>query len=397
MISLGAGSILTGAASASELSRQVAGDMPTVRDRHNGLGYRAGQFWILPTLETGILFDDNVFATSSGERSDAAWYVTPNVAIKSKFGRHALNVNLVANHYEYFDYSSQSRTDFHGDMDGRVEVSSDLVLLGGLKGGLRDQTIWDLEYPLGEVDPGRYYDFGAWGSINKAFNRLSVSIGGAYGFKTYEDVDGLDQSFRDSDEKAVEGRIAYLVSPGYRVYGDFRYNWRDYDGTEIGNSEGWRATGGVMFEITHLVSGEVGIGYMEQDYVGAGTASGWTYHAGLVWNPTPLMTVNLDADRTVEDTYLDADGRIQDMLSLSLDYEVSRRLVLSPSIAFAYNDYETQAFDDWRNHAGLQADYEVNRFLSVGGRYVYTYSDFTAPGYAEAGRHLVGLYAKARF
>ena len=42
VISLGAGSLLTGAASAQELSRQLAGSMPTVADRHNGLGYRAG-------------------------------------------------------------------------------------------------------------------------------------------------------------------------------------------------------------------------------------------------------------------------------------------------------------------------------------------------------------------
>ncbi len=52
------------------LSRIVAGEMPTVRDRYEGTGYRAGQFWILPTLELGVLYDSNVFGQSSGASDD---------------------------------------------------------------------------------------------------------------------------------------------------------------------------------------------------------------------------------------------------------------------------------------------------------------------------------------
>jgi hypothetical protein len=386
---------------AQELSRIVAGDMPTVRDRFEGLGYRAGQFWVLPSVETGVFYDSNVFGEAMGANDDWGVYVSPNVAVKSDFGRHAVNMRVGLDHFEYFDLSQQSRTNFDGELDGRFDIRSDLVVLGGIKGGKFVQTPGDLEYPTPGLptSPGDYYTLETWGSINKAFNRLTTSVGVAYKMYDYDDVNGVDQDFRDGDVITVGGRVGYIVSPGYSVYGDFRYNWRDYDGMTIQDSEGWRAFGGVAFEITHLVHGEVGVGYMEQTYDSAGspTTGGWTYHGALVWNPTQLMTVRLDADRTVEDSTLIQAGRIQDKLKLEIDYEVLRSLILSPSFGFAYNDYQNSPLDDFRYDAGVDLEYRMNRFLSVGSRYKYSYSDPSGPGLMDWDRHLVGIYAKARF
>ena len=401
LMAIMAGSLLPAAASAEELSRIVAGEMPTVRDRYEGLGMRAGQFWILPTVETGYFFDSNVFGEAVKPNSGSGIYVSPQVAVRSDFGRHALNMRVGLDHYEYFDFSSQSRTNVNGELDGRIDVRRDLVILGGVRGGLFQQTAHDLEYPLpGAVfKPGDYTTVETWGSINKAFNRLSVSAGVAYKMYDYDDIDGFDQDYRDSDVVTVGGRMGYLFSPGYRVFGDFRYNWRDYDNGFISDSEGWRALGGVEFEITHLLWGTVAVGYMEQDYRNplTPTARGFSYHAGLVWNPTRLMTVYLDADRTVEDSAITGRGRLQDAVELKVDYEVLRNVMLTTMAGIAYNDYEASPLEDFRYKGGVQLDYRMNRFLSVGARYDYTYSDFEGPGFADWDRHLVGLYAKARF
>lgn len=385
------------------LSPAVAGEMPTVRDRYDGLGYRAGQFWILPTLELGFVFDDNVFAQSSGASDDTVFYVSPNLAVKSDFGRHKLDFNFQANHAEYFDFGSQSRTDYNGSIDGQIDVRHDMVIRGGMLGGLYQQTLADLEYPQvgGVFAPGNYWRFGTWGEVEKQFNYIVVSARAGYDFQTYDDVQGIDQSFRDGDRVTLGGRVGYAVLPRARVFGDFDYNWRDYDGMTIPDSQGWRALGGVEMEVTRLISGEISVGYMEQTYDQFGgsstTTAGWSYHAGLVWNPTPLMTVNLDADRTVEDSTVDSEGRIQDAVKLSLDYEIRRDLLFSPWVGFAINDYEAQPVEDQRYDIGATLDYKMNRFLSLGARYLYTYNDVDSAGASDWDRHLVGLYAKARF
>jgi len=388
-------------ASAQELPRAVPGEMPTVRDRFEGLGLRAGQFWVLPDIETGYFYDSNVFGESTGENSSSGVYVSPSVSVYSDFGRHKLNLKAGLDHYEYFDFSSQSHTNFDGEADARYDVSGDTAILGGLKGGKFSQEPGDLEYPTAGLpsSPGEYYTFESWGSIKHTFNRLLVSVGAAFNFFDYDDVDGVDQDFRDGNIVSTGGRLSYLFSPGYRLFGDFRYNWRDYNGAIIADSDGWRALAGVEFEVTRLVSGALGVGYNEQTYdlAGSPTTSAVSYHGSLIWNPTPLMTVKLNADRTIEDSTFNTTGRVQDAVKLGVDYEVLRTLIFSPSIGFSFNDYDSSPVNDFRIEAGAELEYQMNRFISVGSRYKYSYSDITGPGLTNWDRHLVGVYAKARF
>ena len=117
----------------------------------------------------------------------------------------------------------------------------------------------------------------------------------------------------------------------------------------------------------------------------------------LVWNPTMLMTVNLSADRTFEDSTFTQAGRLQDAFKLQIDYEVLRTLVMSPMVGFSYNDYDNSSLTDWRYVAGLQVDYSMNRFLSLGARYGYEYADYGSQGFSDWYRHAVGIYATARF
>ncbi len=396
-----ASACVSAGASAQEHLRRGTGEMPTVRDRFEGLGLRAGQFWVLPDIETGYFYDSNVFGESVGKNDDSSVYVSPSVLMRSDFGRHHLNLRAGLDHHEYFDFSSQSRTDFDGELDALLEISSDTVLKGGLKGGKFNQEPGDLEYPTVGVptSPGEYYRFDSWASLRHAFNRLSVSVGAAFDYFNFDDVDGIDQDFRDGNVTTTGGRISYLASPGYRIFGDFRYNWRDYDGGTIADSDGWRALAGVEFEVTRLISGELGVGYNEQTYdiAGSPTTSSFSYHGALTWNPTPLMTVKLEADRTIEDSTFNQVGRVQDSAKLVVDYEVLRELIFTPSVGFSYNNYENSSVDDFRIEAGAELEYRVNRFMSVGSRYKYSYSDVTGPGLADWDRHLVGIYAKARF
>ena len=403
MVAFGASSVK---ADELELSRVVAGDMPTVRDRFNGLGIRTGQFWILPTVETGVFYDSNARATSANEQDDFGFYVSPTLDIKSDFGRHAINAKAGLDHFNYFDVDSQDFTNFNGELDGRVDITRDFVATGGIRGFVGEEQFDELELPIAGLTSGtRSRDtVEFWGSLNKSFNRFQVALGAAHKIYNYDDIGAIDQDFRDSAVTTVGGRASYAISPGYAIFGDFRYNWRDYDVSDADNSEGWRALGGVQFEVTRLLRGEVGIGYQEQDYNDPtiGTVSGLSYEAALVWNPTELMTLRLDGSRDISDSSFLDDTRTRTTGKVTLDYEVTRQIILSPSFAVTDNDYEVNALDDLTFEAGLQAEYAMNRYLSLGARYKYLNRDFTGTVPAPAStldydRHIVGIYAKARF
>ena len=189
-------------------------------------------------------------------------------------------------HFNYFDLNSQDYTNFSGELDGRVDITRDLVATAGVKGFVGEQQVDELEFPLIAGPSGTLssdtVEF--WGTLNKSFNRFQVGVGAAHKIYNYDDIDLIDQDFRDSDVTTVGGRLRYAFSPGYAVFSDFRYNWRDYRIDDNDNSEGWRALAGVQFEVTRLLRGEVGVGYQEQDYDNPliGTVSGLSYEAALV-------------------------------------------------------------------------------------------------------------------
>ncbi|GEM_PF-2235025 len=379
--------------------------LPVVRDRLNdGIGLHAGSYWLFPTVEAGYFFDSNPLARSHDKKSSNGLYTAANVEAKSDFSRHALNFYGGVEHYEYLDVSGQSHTNGYGGTDFRIDVRRDLVILGGVDGGYFHETLDDVNTPENADEPIPYTELAGWGSINKAFNRIAVSLGAAYSTLDYSSVKAkgggrLDQDYRDSEILVGGGRLSYLFSPGYRIFGDFRYNDRHYRNATDDDSHGYRALGGVAFEITRLLAGEVGLGYMWQDYdrSSEGTRDGFSYHLGLTWTPTPLITVNLDGDRMIADSSIEDDpSRIATTLGASIDYEFRRNIIISPAFAIANNDYSHSSNDNTSYEAGLDVEYYLNRHLAVGANYNYLKRDYKMDA-SDYDRHLVGVNAKARF
>jgi hypothetical protein len=393
------------AAGSSASFAQDADGIPDVADRYEGTGARLGSFWFLPTLDAGLFYDSNIYATSGNETGSLGSYIAPRLELESNWGRHALNLMLAADQFLYFDDSSINRTNVYASIDGQVDITRDFVFKAGASGGLYEQEIGNFNTVYDAAEPTRHTAFTGWSRFEKSFNRIVVSVGGSFDGMHYDDVESLeginiDQSFRDGHVIAGDGRISYQVSEGSRVFADFSYNWQDYTGG-MDDSDGWQALAGVEFDITHLLRGELGIGYMEQYFQTGGTEGGISYHAGLTWNPTPLMTVNLSADRAVESSaYADGSGVITDSATLTVDYEVLRGVVLSPSAAIQTGDYVGADYGDEMTYdLGLKLDYVMNRFVTLGAGYVYSYTDFEdpPPGVDNWDRHVVSAYAKARF
>ena len=376
-------------------------DMPDVTERYDGTGAHIGSFWFLPKLETGLFYDSNVYARSTNTKGSAGTYVAPYLGIESDWGRYGLNAKLDASQHIYFDDVSLNRTNLKTEIDGRYEIMNDLSWLGGIKGRMLDDPIGTINSNALAAEPTHHDEFEAWTTLNKSFNRISVSAGGGYHYYNYDDVASIvggkiDQDFRDGDVLETGGRVSYLTSPELRIFADARYNWRDYRGTGA-DSNGWRGLAGLELELSRLIRGEAGVGYMEQYYDSGFNAGGLTYHAALIWNPSPLMTVKLDADRTIADSAIAASpGSVTDSVKLTADYEVRRGLVLSPTAEVSRVDYIGSSLDGLTYDLGVKLDYTMNRFLSFGLNYDYTNSDLNGSA-LDFERHVIGAYAKARF
>ncbi|NNF79022.1 MAG: outer membrane beta-barrel protein, partial [Rhizobiales bacterium] len=155
-------------------------DLPDVAARVKGRGIRQGQFWVLPEVESGLLIDSNVLATPRGTVDDEAFFVTPNVKIKSDFGRHEVAAEAAVKHVEYFSRSPESRTEAFGKVQSRIDITRDLNAYLTAKGGVFREERGAIVAPTATMSPIEYQRFDLAGKLEKTFNRLKVSGGVHY-------------------------------------------------------------------------------------------------------------------------------------------------------------------------------------------------------------------------
>lgn len=98
------------------------------------------------------------------------------------------------------------------------------------------------------------------------------------------------------------------LSPDTAVFARYRYNERDFRlaPPAVANnrdSDGYTFDVGVEFDLGGLARGEIGAGYMKQEYENPafGTVDGFGVDGLLEWFPTQLTTITFTARRSIED------------------------------------------------------------------------------------------------
>lgn len=381
--------------------------LPIRQRQHPGyetLGIRRGGFLFFPDLQVTPFYDSNIFASSSGEISDSGLIFSPALSVRSDFSRHSLALDFSLDHRQYLQQDSETHTDGQAVVSGRLDIRSDLVFLAAASAARRHEARSDSNSPTAAAEPVPYDEYDASMSLTKAFNRVQLALGVAVEHRNYHDVrqvggGTVDQDFRDGEALFVGGRAVYSIRPGLGVFGDVRYNWRQYDNLPGANadSQGFNLLGGLEFTLTSLMRGEVGFGYMMQSYDGASDASGFSYAASVIWSPTALTTATFKGRRVVSESGIGvAAGRVDTDFKVALDYELRRNIIVSPSMGFEHQDFVGFSRTDMVFNPNLRIDYLINRYFTVGAEYDYT-NRISNIGANEFDRHIVRVNAQAKF
>ena len=356
------------------------------RRDYDAIGYRSGNLLFLPTLLTSATFDDNIFATRNNTVSDLVFHIVPTLNVTGDFGTTKLAAYVTADGKISTQRSNLNAVSPGVGLGVQSEIQRDLVFQA------RADYIYRVEDPADtnrQVGAGvirelvRYHDFTANASLNKSFNQFFVSVGGAYQHLKYDDVrdtlgNVIPGSRRDEDLATWTLRAGYQASADLKVFVEPSYNIRRYATSTAFDSDGWRLVGGLSSQLGRLITGEVYAGYMQQNYkANIGSVSGFTAGANLRWYPTDLLTLSLQADRTIQDGSvtlgpLQGSPAIVATVAARADYEVWRNLILSARLS--YQNYAYQRNITRRDNtytAGLTASYLFNRFLSGSLDYRY--------------------------
>ncbi|WP_295206756.1 outer membrane beta-barrel protein [uncultured Brevundimonas sp.] len=368
-----------------------------VRDRpqpaYDPLGVRAGGFMVFPKLQSVVVHDDNVFAAEDNRQPATTLRLTPEVVVRSHWSRHALETRVRADIDRNLDFDSENTTDWSLGGAGRLDIvrGADVTLAADYAHDHEART-------AAGADPAARrpiaFDL-ASASLAATRTRGRLRLSANTAVLRYDYRDGLndagvviEQDDRDRTVARLTGRADYALSPATALFVQLARDDRDYRKVARSperSSSSHEALAGMDFELGALIRGEVAAGYIRQDFQDAayGDLDGFGGRARLSWFPTQLTTLTAAAGRSVEDTgVIGSAGALRTDVSISMDHELLRNLILTAETAWSEDDYNGLDRTDTRLAASFSAIYRLDRHygLTAGLTYLDQSSSGAAAG-----------------
>lgn len=377
------------------MTEQDLGVMNRQRPEYDAKGIPMGGFRLFPTMGVSANYDDNVFRQPSAQ-SDWYFEETPEVRLVSQWGRHFLELYAGADNYNYSQFSHLNLTDWTAGLDGRYDISRAANLTASGYYGEYHESL-DSPNTLGfQESPNRYNK--AHGDVTGTYqpNRLGIGFGGSvdrYDWKSTPLIGGgtLFNSDRNESEYQAYAKVFYDFSPGYSGFLKGLYDDRHFDhffdrsGLHR-SSDGYRLDAGLDMQITHLLSGEVYVGYLNQRYakdvpIPLPSISGLDYGANLTWYADQRLTVHLTGARTISDVTISGVSATEDAnVKLSADYEFRYNIIVQPYVGYTNSKFVGTTRSDDDPYAGISVSYLMNRYMSLDAGYRFSQRSSNTPG-----------------
>jgi hypothetical protein len=376
-LALGAG--IPSPAEASDING--AEEIVTVADRtregYRSMGVRVGSFIFYPELTAAVAHDDNVFAEPVG-RSDTIYAIRPELLLVSDWSRHKLEFWADGEGLYYDEFTSENQENYFVGARGTLDILSDLRAHAEASHRLAHESRGSGDSFDDFDEPVEYETTKGSVSIEKEWSRFRSRWTGTVTNEDYHDVfdDGVevDQDDRDGITYELISRSGYELSPATVVFLESTYAWRDFKDDSF-DAEGRKYLAGVEFEMTRLVRGEIAGGWMDYrfDDPVREDFDTYTYRAKVYWDPTTLLSFTLLANREIGvSTEFDSSTKITSDVTVTVDYELLRNLILSGKVNWQWVDYEDTEREDDKVVTEGQLEYLVNQYVSIMAKVTHT-------------------------
>lgn len=371
-----------GSASAQTVLAEGSAVGSRARPDYDPLGIQLGGFTAFPSLTLSTGYDDNIFSRETPKTGDGFYSIEPNLSVRSNWSRNSLGLDLDGRFNRYYSDSVNNNDQYSAKANGTYEVSRTFLISadGGYTHAAEPRGSYGDIFTGG--DPIEYNEYYGDVSVSNQFNRISTRLSGSFNQYDYDNVriNGQDISLKYRNYQSISGtgRISYSIGPRLQAFVQGQLNqgrYTDQTADTINrNSHGYQVLGGVAFGLTELLYGEVALGYLHQSYENAAffTSKGLSYSATLHWNPTELITVTGNVNRSVERAALtDTPSVILSGGNLSADYELLRNLILHFGATYQTASYKGEDRRDHLFTGTVGAKYLINHLMDATLTYNY--------------------------
>lgn len=338
-----------------------------------GKTHLVGSFGVTPTATIGIDSTSNARYTGANEESDVIVGVNATLNVASVWRTHELKGTAYVKAETYLDNDSENTVDGGLVASGRYDFSA----YTNLSTEVEFHHGHDARYQRvvsGNVEPVEYDQTGVKVAYTATGNLLKYY--GALGYRNF-DADNafnasggiIPQDYRDSQRTYAEARADYRITPVTALFVYYQANRVEFDDkTNNRDSDGYSLRLGAAFYMSELLTGDVQVGYMKQDYKNPvfASAQGASYLANINYMPTRLTTIVFNARRSIEEApSINASGYFYNMGRIMVKHELTRRLNLGIGYETTKLEFNGVDRDDTFNGLYMAGLYEVTRNLKI--------------------------------
>jgi hypothetical protein len=364
----------------------VAGQTVIQRPRpdYDPIGMRVGDFFWFPHAEVDEVFNSNIFALPS-PTSDFITVLQPGFDLLSSLPRNAINLHAGAAAGFYARDPTQNTATGFVSTDGRLDVDAQSRFFGNAQVAHLYEPRTSPNSPGAAAEPLTYNNYTAAFGYEQTGRRVGYEADVAVLAAQYNPIPlvgggSVSQSSSNSIIPQATLRVSYEFIPDYRAYvraSGSVYNYPNTPPSGVSfNSTVYRVDAGLQILPRHLIYGEVYVGYLTQSFHTSSLSSTSSPDAGgrLVWNVTPLTTLNFNAIRSFQTTNPTSGtgaGYLQSLVLASVDQELRHNILLNARAAYENDSYQGISRNDNIFSAGAGVRYLLNRNLFLAGSYSY--------------------------
>lgn len=346
------------------------------RPDYDPVGIRAGSFLVLPKVELGQSYNDNIFATDTNEDDDFITIVSPEVEVQSDWSRHQLTFNAGAAAGFYWDHTDEDYIDTNLALNSRIDVMRETFgFLGVGWRHLHEER--DSPDDVQGEKPTEYELYSATVGAFRGLGRVSTRLDFNADRYDWHDVDAegggeINEDERDRNEIRLTGQVGYEYLPDTDAFVRVIPRYVDYDEPEDGidrDSRGIAVVVGTDLNFTGKTSGEAFIGYQWTEYDDPSLDSIASPAAGLnlLWNVTSLTSVRPFIQGSLEETTdVDASSYLAARAGVEVEHELMRNVLVGGNFTLGRDDYQDTSREDDIILGGLEARYLINRNFYAG-------------------------------
>lgn len=346
------------------------------RPDYDPLGFNIGSFVLLPRVQTGIGYSDNIYLTSSDTTNDAYVAVQPDVRFNSNWQRHQLQFYGNANLKRYLSEPRRNEDAYALGTRGRLEGGLDYLFSGEAAYAKQYESPLSADVQSNLAVLSSYNKAYVAGRAERRVGHSRIIIGADYtnfDFSSIQvdDTTTIDQSDRNREITRASAQFEYAWTPSISSYVQGAYDWTNYDrllsdGSPNRDSRAWRLIGGFNFDLTGFLRGTLGAGYVKRNFRSSlyDDVDGLSVEGKVEYFPTQLTTYTLTARRLLNDASIgNQSAYVDSRLGARVDHELLRNLILNASGDVAFQNFSNSPVKSRSFRIAGGGRYLVNRQL----------------------------------